>query len=127
MADSNVLSIFSNNDLDEIQNSMGEIKTNDNEERNNWKAGSELEVYSKRQNKWYQGKIMEIFEDNEGEWLSIRYNEYMKQIQRYNDAIRPIALTIDWNHVINCIKHEMWPKLASVINTIIDEASNDQQ
>eukprot|EP01084_Bolivina_argentea_P273859 466616_1 len=33
-------------------------------------------------------------------------------------------LQINWMHIIQCIKHEMWPQLASVINAMIENEEN---
>ena len=59
--------------------------------RNGWKPGSSVEIYSESQAKWNQGKITKIFNDDEGEWLVIKYAGSTKEIQRFNECVRPIT------------------------------------
>eukprot|EP01084_Bolivina_argentea_P073319 133044_1 len=33
-------------------------------------------------------------------------------------------LSVTWNHLLNCINHEMWPKLSSVIKAMIENDDN---
>jgi len=56
-----------------------------------WKPGSQVEIYSESQSKWNRGKIVKIFEDAEGEWMVIKYAGSTKEIQRFNECVRPIA------------------------------------
>ena len=59
--------------------------------RNAWKPGSAVEIYSESQAKWNEGKITKIFNDDEGEWLVIKYAGSTKEIQRFNECVRPIS------------------------------------
>ena len=59
--------------------------------RNGWKLGSRVEIYSESQEKWIKGVIIKIFNDDQGEWLVIKYTKPTKQIQRFNQFVRPIS------------------------------------
>ena len=58
--------------------------------RNSWKQGSRVEIYSASQAKWNSGKITKIYNDDEGEWLVIKYAGSTKEVQRFNESVRPI-------------------------------------
>eukprot|EP01083_Nonionella_stella_P318545 1164958_1 len=70
-----------------------DTKYADKRERMAWTNGSKCEIYSNSQKTWFKGEITDAFEDAEGEWLDVRYfvngNPRSKQIQRYNEHIRP--------------------------------------
>eukprot|EP01084_Bolivina_argentea_P273384 465664_1 len=61
--------------------------------RKGWKHGSKVNVYSHTAIQWVTGTVERKFQDDEGEWLEIKYSinnkVRFKQIQRYNDNIRP--------------------------------------
>ena len=73
-------------------NSLQEQMASDESERQKWKIGSKVELYSDTRSKWLRGQIIKIFTDNEGEWLTIKYAGFsVKEIQRYNKFVRPIG------------------------------------
>ena len=57
--------------------------------RNAWKVGSSVEIHSESQAKWNEGKITKIINDEEGECLVIEYDGSTKEIQRFNQCVRP--------------------------------------
>eukprot|EP01083_Nonionella_stella_P171997 588934_1 len=92
-----------NMDLERLSNSTFNLMFNEITEKqeredalkrvkNQWIIGSEVEVYSFSQKGWVRAEIVRIFSDKEGEWLAVKYlNNKIKEIQRYNKYIRPIA------------------------------------
>ena len=87
------------NEMDDLKNEMEqELKSMvishekiDQFNRNKWKIGSKVEIYSDSKSKWIKGKIIEIINDDQGEWLVVKYEGFnRKEIQRYNKSIRPI-------------------------------------
>eukprot|EP01083_Nonionella_stella_P157020 509156_1 len=95
--------------LTELQYQYDE-KYADKRERKAWTKGSKCTIYSKSQKTWFKGEITNAFEDAEGEWLDVRYfvngNPRSKQIQRYNEHIRPqpespnaMPMIMDWKDV----------------------------
>eukprot|EP00490_Sorites_sp_Unknown_P028959 CAMPEP_0114664440 /NCGR_PEP_ID=MMETSP0191-20121206/28826_1 /TAXON_ID=126664 /ORGANISM="Sorites sp." /LENGTH=121 /DNA_ID=CAMNT_0001906617 /DNA_START=33 /DNA_END=395 /DNA_ORIENTATION=+ len=66
--------------------------------RKGWKVGDWLEVFSKSRNEWFRAKVIEIYKDEDGEWLAVVVeNTMIKEVQRYNDDVRPIYNNDDDN------------------------------
>ena len=42
-----------------------------------------------------------------------------------NSESASVTFELDWDRICNCIGHEMWPKLASSIRAIVNEAKNE--
>ena len=55
--------------------------------------------------------IIEIFSNNELDELQSVFNK--------------TQFKMSWNHITNCIKHEMYPKLANTINSIINNQNQE--
>eukprot|EP01084_Bolivina_argentea_P234267 394383_1 len=83
-----------------ISHQMNNTLNNDNNNkklhiwvRKGWKHGSKVNVYSHTATQWATGTVERQFQDDEGEWLEIKYSinnkVRFKQIQRYNNHIRP--------------------------------------
>ena len=53
----------------------------------------------------------------------------MAEEKKEDDTINsntPNQFKMSWSHIINCVKHEMYPKLASTIQSIIDRQNSNQ-
>ena len=59
-------------------------------ERETWTIGSKVRIYSNSASKWMNGTIKKIYNDAEGEWLRIAYPGFIKEVQRYNEDIKPV-------------------------------------
>lgn len=74
-----------------LQANSNNKSTKNDIQRKKWKVGSKVEIYSDSKSKWIKGNIIKIFHDDEGEWLQVKYSGFsVKEIQRYNQFIRPI-------------------------------------
>eukprot|EP01084_Bolivina_argentea_P121348 215037_1 len=72
--------------------SMNNVESHDEVQREKWRVGSNVEIYSRAANKWFNGEIINIVTDEEGEWLTTKYDKlFVKDISRYSQDIRPTA------------------------------------
>ena len=61
----------------------------DDAQRKQWKVGSKVQIYSDSKSKWMKAEIIKVFNDDKGEWLEVKYAGSTKEIQRYNQCIKP--------------------------------------
>merc|ERR1712096_237952 len=69
----------------------------DNKKQLHWeqmslRQGSKVEVFSEMTQKWHKGQVVKEFKEKGGEWLRIKYNERYKEVQRFNNLVRPRGL-----------------------------------
>ena len=76
---------------EEKEQAQNSTKSNEREERENWKIGVDVQIYHSSKQKWVDGKIIDIVNDYGCEWLKIKYGKTKyKEIGRYSLAIRPL-------------------------------------
>eukprot|EP01084_Bolivina_argentea_P046148 84973_1 len=68
---------------------------NEQQVRQSWDKGDEVEIFSNTHQEWYLGEVVDIIKDDEGEWLNCVWaranGEAMsKQVQRFSTDVRPI-------------------------------------
>eukprot|EP01084_Bolivina_argentea_P114743 204231_1 len=92
-------------------------------------ANQETERMLSSFNEYELNDLKETLDDNK----SIRSNHsLLARMQNKQKVISPIHdkqfdnFQMSWNHVSQCVAHEMWPKLASAIKGIVNNADETQ-
>eukprot|EP01084_Bolivina_argentea_P102159 183062_1 len=64
-------------------------------------------------------KLLEAMEPHEIMFLQSGHNQIKNNKKIYiNTKKRRFEMT--WSHITNCVRHEMWPKLSSILQSIVD-------
>eukprot|EP01084_Bolivina_argentea_P258400 435624_1 len=71
--------------------------------------------------------LMESFEDNEVAQLreTLMFHDEKNENDTHNVLLSAQSFQMDWMKICECISHEMWPKLSSIIKSFIREKNID--
>ena len=65
------------------------LRISEVQQRNDWKIGSNVSIYSNLQAMWMRGVIIQIQVGAEGEWLGVKYGDTIREMQRFSEWIKP--------------------------------------
>ena len=89
-----------------------------------WESGQKYTIYSNKQKRWIDIEVVETFRDDEGQWVKIKYEDVVTKIVSNEDFVRDIVSggnTLKWHHVVEAVKQELYPLIATSLGQSVDE------